>query len=444
MTRAPVLSWMAGALCLALTASACEDDNHPDLPCDIRKEPCQRAVWYATSLVRNQPQGKMPKIRVISRAQYADETRKATQAQRDRETEPNWSGEIIEAAYRLVAFLPEDVSDSDARDASNITGVAAYYSTRTRDVTVIERENASAANDTYTLSHEFTHALQDQRNDLAPLDAQRLRSSDTNLAISSLVEGEAVAISNAVLNLTYSQRPLANTAFYDGMLAEFLGRIAASEAPWTEAGFTLPYPVGGRALTTAYLERGYPAIEERFGTHPLTYAGWVEGGAVDALPLPLQCSVVDAPSGYQHMYNDRLGGAALLALYTRLGLSGDEAFQAARAWTNDLFTIYAPMNERGPALAVVAWRIGLNSAEAIAYLTDKVAASKLAIDVQQREREVLLTAATDPSVLTGWAARDACVTPKGARAADDVPTASLLPPSDVLRSPGHAARRIAR
>lgn len=429
MTRTLARSW-GRALCVALLLAGCGDDEPlPDLPCDIRARACQRAVFEATAALREQGRARLPDIRVITRAQFAEETRSGSRAQR-----PSRRSQVVEGALRLIAFLPANTTVSGAADEASIAGVAAYYHKLDKAVTIIDDAAADPVSGTYTLAHEFVHVLQDQREGFDRLDEPAL-NSDARLAVDALVEGEAVVVSNLLRDQLAGRGPRDTTGFYDQLLAAFLEEIAASPAPFTHATLTLPYPVGGRPLASLYLQEGYDGIAERLDNHPLTYAGWVEGGAPDALPVRMQCGVADPPINHVVVVNDRFGGAGLLALYTRLGLSGPDAFQAARAWTNDAFTIYAPRDETQVS-AVLAWRIGLRRAEDAAQLAMRIAGSRLPVEVVQTDNEVYVTAATDPAVLAAWGGRSACRAPKSA-GAEDLPTAPLLPRPPIVHRHRH-------
>ena len=433
MKRAVLSRLLPNCLCIAglSLASSCGDgddfDDAPQvaLPCDVRESACQRAIFNATALLRNQRGARLPPIRVISRAQFAEETRSAGGTM-----QPSRRDVIVDGALRLLAFLPPDRGSGGAAAEASIEGVAAYYHKRHKAVTIIDDAARNLLNGTYTLSHEFVHALQDQRESLDRLDAKGT-SSDSRLAIDVLVEGEAVVLSRVLTaNLRGLTGPAAvDTRFYDSLLEAFLAEIAESTAPLTHALLTLPYPVGGKPLAQAYADSAYEGIGRFLKAHPLTYAEWVEGGVPAALPQRLGCGVSEPPQGYGIIVNERFGGAGLLALLTRLGLSGSDAFQAARAWTNDTFTIYGP-EAPADSNSVLSWRIGLRSATPAQQLTAMIRAAGLPVTVQQTEREVLITGATDLAVLAAWSAGQTCRIPKNA--GSEEPTSPLAPPPDWL------------
>jgi hypothetical protein len=384
-------------------------------------------VFKATAALRAQRGAKLPPIRVITREQFAEETRGSSGAsKRDRRDD------IVEGALRLVALLPANTTVGGAAAEASIDGVAAYYHKGDKAVTIIDDAASDLADGTYTLSHEFVHALQDQREVLSKYDAMGSRSSDASLAIDALVEGEAVAVSNALMGSLEGGAPRDDTRFYDRLLTAFLREIALSTAPFTHAMLTLPYPVGGRPIASAYLRSGYDGIARFFAVHPLTYGEWVEGGEVSDLPQRMHCDVVAPPLGFKIVANDRFGGAGLLALYTRLGLTGPEAYEAARAWTNDTFTIFGP-EDLASSTGVLAWRLGLGDAATASGLAEKLRTAQLPVEVTQTEDELLITGATDPAVLASWTSRTTCMTAKGAGAGDVLPTESLLPRSPYVR-----------
>lgn len=393
---------------LFLAFGACDDDppETVSLPCDIRERLCQRAVFDETARLRNQQDAKLPPIRVITRDQYAEETRQMVS-----NSTVSRGGEILQGVLRLLRFLPPNASVGQAAADSSIEGVAAYYHKRERAVTIIDDAASNPSSGVFTLSHEFVHALQDQREDLTALDAQA-KNADDALAVDCLVEGEAVVISDVLLaELRDSGAANLNFPLYfDRMLAAFLGEIEKSTAPLTHALMTLAYPVGGRPLAAAYVGRGMPGILAYYEDRPLTMVGWVEGDPM--LPTALRCGTAPAPPGYKLYGVDRLGGAGLISLHTRLGKTGLDAFAESRPWINDQFAIFATP-EGTPVASAFAWRIGLRSVEAATNLETALRAAAFPqVDVTRGDNEVLIVGATDAALLASWTDRHSCTIAK--------------------------------
>jgi len=409
--------WFAGvrfelalALCslLSLGYAGCGDDEEPtpDIPCDIRDAPCRRAIFRLTAQVRAQKNAKLPPTRLITRQQFADETR----AQLGQEMSSR-SGQLLEESLRLVKFLPPDSSLDEAMADSNIAGVAAYYDPNTAAVTIIDDAADNHASGSLTLSHEYTHSLQDQREGLGSL-SRSIDTSDGQMALSALVEGEATILSDVALRRAAGQPYLrADVLSYLDRLTSFLvGDIGDSDAPFNEAMLVLPYPVGGRPIAEAYVARGIGGVQAFYTTRPMTLTSWVQFDRGPQLPVPLTCNAPDAPAGYERVGLDRLGFTGLIALFVKLGLTGSAAYDAARSWTNDSYALFgAPGSELA---AAIAWRIRVTDETTASGIEAQLRASTLGLAVSRVGPELVLSAATRPEVLSAWTTRDACSTQK--------------------------------
>jgi hypothetical protein len=93
----------------------------------------------------------------------------------------------------------------------------------------------------------------------------------------------------------------------------------------------------------------------------------------------------------------------------------------ARRWRSDWYALYSDPGQSSEAVAV-AWRLRLASDDDAAQLAELVAGSELAIEAHVAGPELLLIAANDAELLSGWSDRTACGSPDKAR------SATLRPP----------------
>ena len=396
---------------LALSSASCSDTSETptQVPCDIREARCRSAIFALTAEVRGQSGAKIPPTRIITRDQFATETRAGVLQNMSSRDDL-----VLDATLRLLHFLETGTSLGDAMADSSIAAVAAYYDSATKAVTIIDDAAEEQSSGSLTLSHEYTHALQDQREVLKTLD-DTANSTDEARAVDALVEGEATILSDATMtraaNLEYKRDDV--LAFMSRLLNGVMMNIEQSDAPFNEAELSLPYPVGGLPVANAYLASGSAGVQAYFQTRPTSLIGWVQlgNGISTSLPLPLSCDLPDAPAGYARTAFDRLGGTGLIALYTRLGLNASAAFQTARAWTGDSFTVFAPSNGTEVNAAFV-WRIGLTDEAAAMNLERLLLAGSVQVSVLRKVNEVVLSGATDPAVLAAWTVRNDCSTAK--------------------------------
>lgn len=462
----PALGLLSLLSASALSVSACggEDEGSRNgascspaaLPCDVREASCREAVFKFTACMRGQPDAKLPPNRIITREQFAEETRaqNAAQAAASKPEDKRVSA-IVADSFRLLAFLPENVSVGDSDADASIEGVAAYYHHLDKAITLISdsvdvkplpgesaadtkrRGQATALN---TLSHEYVHALQDQREDLTKLtEAGSKTGVDGSMAVDALVEGEAVLVSDLVTQRTFRMEDdeawvaSAGRARYKSLLGTMLDSIAESATPFSEAQLVLPYPIGSAPLAEVFLDDGRAGVSDVYKSYPTTLIGWVEDAR--DLGTTIDCNVPNPPSDYEKLGVESFGGTGLIAFFTRLGLDGEEAFEAARAWRSDLFAVYGQPEGSTSTAAAVAWRIRLKDEASAKSLEQQVRGSKLALDVQQSGREVLLTGASDAAVRSAWK-HDDCPRLKSGGAME-IPVQRLLPKPPVQYRHAH-------
>lgn len=111
----------------------------------------------------------------------------------DADTEPGDEGEDFASTLRGLRLADAD-EDPDEAGAFLDDTVVGFYDDTNKQLYVRGRDITPYAR--LVLVHEFTHAWQDQRFDLAKLDAT-VDTADEDLALSSLVEGDAVRTEEA-------------------------------------------------------------------------------------------------------------------------------------------------------------------------------------------------------------------------------------------------------
>jgi hypothetical protein len=378
MKRIAITSFAA----LACLLGCSEDPVEP--PCDIEESECQKAIFKATARARGQSGAELPPIRVIERAQYRAELEAYFE-----QLEPDPEVSAIEAGYALLGVLPRDMGAADEAFLDDLVeNVAAYYSPGNADITIIADPGDSQEDRSYTLSHEFVHALQHQRGDLGrPAGAPR--DTDARVAFDSLIEGEAMWLSTLFIAdaLGGEVDPSRIELFFDNVRDELLLTVAESDAPLYIAGEVLPYPLGGRGVFHAFQSDGLAGIEALHADEPDTVAYWL----ADAEPPPavLSCDVPEAPAGLQVIDRDRLGVVGLVAIEASLGMT--PTLERSESWRDDRVVVYASDDLSQVALA---YRLRLATAAAAAELQAMLLANEsLALTFVQSEDELLVLAA---------------------------------------------------
>ncbi|HEX6244058.1 MAG TPA: hypothetical protein VFZ61_24250 [Polyangiales bacterium] len=384
-------------------------DEDPSLPCNIAERACQRVVFRATAEVRGQTGAKLPAVRVISRDQLEAELRAAFEFQSDTRDETQIRrDEQGQRALSLFGLLPppSEQSADDAYIEQSVATIAAYYSHGSKDITIIADQTRDAGDATVTLAHEFVHSLQDQRDGLSGLRERYVETTDDDVALTSLVEGEATWLSYATFFQAVDGRApdeINHPRLFFEILRNTLSDIDESSAPLIDAAELLPYPVGGARVAQLHVEEGPASIEALFDQPPLALRWWTLD-APAGLPFDLECDLPPAPEGYERFDEDRLGFGGLLAYHAAQGDNGMLAFNAAQSWRADQLATYGALDDS--QRVAVAWRLTLASEIDATNLARLAVASGVAGSVQGRS--VLLTAASDAALLDAWKPSEGC------------------------------------
>jgi hypothetical protein len=166
-----------------------------------------------------------------------------------------------EEVLKLLGLLEPDV---DLRGVSaSIFGqaVAGYYDPRNGRLRVVEgAQTANQVLNEITLSHELTHALEDQRLEL---DLEKTSGSDDRaLAYLGLVEGSATAVM-----FTYAERHFSAEQTLGGLLSS-LGQDTGDLPPFIEAQLIFPYIRGQQFVQRLYEAGGWGVVNAAYRFRP--------------------------------------------------------------------------------------------------------------------------------------------------------------------------------
>jgi hypothetical protein len=410
---APMLERSFAVFALSWLLSACLGDDGgmdscpiADVDCDIREAACQRSIYQATACTGQMHAAEQPPVRTIELDALEAELR-AEMTPDDPDAERTWS-----LGLQLIGLLPQGMNASDAVLAVALDDLAAYYDDVDKRVTVVDRDsNASPQESAFVLSHELTHALRDADTDLSQLREQYATSTDSFAAVASLVEGEAMLVSTAVL-VRATQRPSARPDFAaagERLQASVLDGIARSDVPFFTAAQELPYAFGTKRLGPAWNERGRDVLDALYAQPDRSLLQWVGPLSPPLEGEALSCYPTTPPDGYEPADSDTLGLAALVALPIALDTGdADSALATSRAWRDDRMVLFRPIGADTGARAVV-WRVHFDSAAHAQAFGDSIGCCLPAQAKRiQDDRDVLIYAATDPAVTPAWTAVTTC------------------------------------
>jgi len=372
----------------------------------------------------------MPAIRSITSTEYAAELRQRL-AESGTSVPLQW-----ESAIRLLKLAPNTPINEVIVD-STVSNIGAYYSTEDKRVTVIEDSTVDQESASWLLSHEFVHSLQDRSVDLKAFEEQWTNSTDEVMALTSLIEGEAIVHPNILQARRHHLPP--ERADWNGYESELLDSVLTTvqqaPSPFITALQLLPYPIGFRFLIGRWLHTGQSAINDLFRTPELWFLEWVM--ALEP-PLrttldPLTCFPTKAPPGYVPFDHDRLGAAGLMAFHIVLQQSGQTALIRGTDLRDDSIVVFMSAPDAPSPGVAVAWRLRFVDDWTAGRFLRTLEASQTSfasLSVESFEREVLIRAASDVTVLSAWTNAAEC------GAADELPVRS-----DTADSMSAAVRR---
>lgn len=230
------------------------------------------------------------------------------------------------------------------------------------------------------LTHELTHALQDQRLDLSRLMKKLKESTDALMALQCVLEGEATVVMTEALvsRLPEEARGLFGSDGLSKMVAGLAAGGANIEGSEGVPDFFVkemifPYVAGTSWIEKKRAKGGWAAVDAAFAALPVTTAEILhpERSAVRTrlspgdVPGPRQL-----PPGTRRLYADTLGEWTLLTLLERAEAADPKALAAE--WQDDRILFFEPKGKTAGPIGFV-WKIRCASAAGARRLADALA-----------------------------------------------------------------------
>jgi hypothetical protein len=298
---------------------------------------------------------------------------------------------------------------------NQVANVAAFYSSKTRSVTVIDHGGGrDDFADTALLLHELVHALQDRELSGTFDDG----TTDGTLASRALTEGEATFYQHLSqfemnrLNPTAFDWHQAYTNEVVGgrlKLHERINKPDAKESPFYSVRWYI-YPLGARFLSDAWERGGNAGVRHAYVTQPRHIAQFMtpndeEAVGVRAVLDPaLTCRVTPPSSSWQRPGLDRFGALIFYAFLTAAKVPDEEAWPIASGWDDDLiYVFFEPEDEH----VLVSWRIRLADEAAVERALDLMQLDPL-VHASRDGRDLVLITGNDEETTAAWEGTLAC------------------------------------
>ncbi len=319
-----------------------------------------RVYGSEVSKLRGLPQLREVPAGIQSEAELRSSMQTLMRAEWDEEEQ------TLEEAYKLFGLIPGKL-DLLQYLVDLYTGqVAGYYDPKSgrffirdlppgapaeADPATESSERSTGAAQQFVISHEFTHALQDQHFDLAAMDERYARQADRATAIAGLTEGDAMLA--AIDHLAWrTGLPVSAVSPLGRAATVVVGRTATStvgsgdspeaqqlrDAPAViSTNLTFPYVEGMNFASAIRSEFGQAALDSAFRDPPdSTEQILYPERYIDRRDRPAEIQLIAPPLGFTASLDQTLGMLDLrVLLETYIGST-----RAAEGWDGDRFAIW--------------------------------------------------------------------------------------------------------
>lgn len=268
---------------------------------------------------------------------------------------------VAEERARWLAF---DLAPADADPAQILLGVldeqvAGFYDPHEKKLFV--RSDAGEGPDLLrlVLAHEIEHALQDQNFGIP--DLSRLPDDDVRLAMSALLEGDAMAVMT-VYAAARAGRPLdaSMAAAAQALRGAGSAGVAGNAQKLARAPrvvreeLLFPYVEGFAFVEEAFRRGGFAQVDKLFARPPRSTHEVLHPAAYFAAEPAVPVAAPRAPAGARILARGKLG-----ELGSRLALEAcldpEVGRQFVPAWAGDAFVVYQQANGHAEVVWESAW-----------------------------------------------------------------------------------------
>jgi hypothetical protein len=414
------------ALCCAALACAlggCAEECEEPEVCDISERSCQQLVMRSVACLRGSDPIALPKVTVVDEAGLRSivEEQAEAKAREEAEQEGTWADELPSdpelderfarwsRGLSLLRLSSPDYMRQEAEDAG-FAEIAAAYLYRSKEIVVVDRGAANENEDAVALlAHETVHAMQDAEHDLAAYRDEWSSDFDSDLALTSLIEGEAV-LYQLLTHVSLAGRTpeeLDWKQLFDTWRSDELREGDEDEAPLSRARSRFSYAFGGGFVAQHWLARGRAGIDLLFERPPSSTAEVMfdlpQADLQDARADLRERALPDLGEGYEPMGWTRAGAWVARMYAARAGAEGSLRLRPAEVLRADTLSIH--WNERENRVAT-AWRVRVSEPQALSHWLSEAGAADGSFKdwraAGDREAYVVLRE-TDPVGVSGGA-----------------------------------------
>jgi len=270
--------------------------------------------------------------------------------------------QMEELTFRTVGLIPEDFDYGRQLVGFLVSQIGGYYDPKKKHFVMAAWLPGPVQHGVAV--HELTHALQDQHYGLRKLLNPQAGTTDSDIATSALIEGDASAVMFDDQSRRASKLKLQDLPSVDSLLLiQVLGLnfgAEGGEVPDALKGLLIfPYTSGLRFAHALLRHGGYAAIDKAYAKPPTTSRQILHPDEFLSASFTPSIPEVSELAGYskdhQPEYLDTLGEFAISAILSSVQSSKSDAATAARGWVGDRLGIFPAQNGERLISWVTRW-----------------------------------------------------------------------------------------
>jgi hypothetical protein len=273
---------------------------------------------------------------------------------RAREMAQVLGGDDLRILGRLAAaggVLPEGTDLASLAASFTAISAGATYSPLDKQVLIVDKFR-----DESLLTHEFTHALQDQHFDLMKLLLVRPYNFDRTESLFAVIEGDAMNVQRrAEQGEAYGRRPLEDIVKQEReRFGDYRREVGAFFPPLLTETFIFRYREGARFVEAVRRSRGERGVDELFQRPPASTEQILHPEKYEANETPREVQLNEAAfarSGWQSITSTPLGEVGVRGLLMA-GVTEKDATRAGAGWGGDRAYLF----ERAGSVALFVWK----------------------------------------------------------------------------------------
>jgi hypothetical protein len=271
--------------------------------------------------------------------------------------------EMEELTFKTLGLIPDNFQYSTRLIEFLVSQIGGYYDPK-KKLFVMAAWLPAGAQEGVAI-HEQTHALQDQHHNLQLLLKRKASSTDSDLAISALVEGDASAVMFDHQSRLTSATPLEALPSVDPLvLLQVLGTQFDSLQPGIPSSIkgllVFPYTSGLRFAHALLTRGGYREVERAYSRLPTTSREilhpeeFISGSFAPSIPHPPELPGYSATRS-PPLYIDTLGEFGISSILSGEDSSRPLAADAARGWVGDLVGVFPIKDGKQTVSWITRW-----------------------------------------------------------------------------------------